>query len=102
MELKKDGLPPAVRPVLPPRRTDWTVRSTDEGAVRILLRREDVNPDQEDPSGRTPLSWAAGNGRERVVRMLFEQDVNPKQADTRCPNATLVGAWARASRGSQD
>ena len=29
MDLKKDGLPPAVRPVLPPGRTDWTVRNTD-------------------------------------------------------------------------
>jgi len=28
MDLKKDGLPQAVRPVLPPGRTDWTVRNT--------------------------------------------------------------------------
>jgi len=29
MDLKKDGLSPVVRPVLPPGRTDWTVRNTD-------------------------------------------------------------------------
>ena len=29
MDSKKDGLPPAVSPVLPPGRTDWTVRNTD-------------------------------------------------------------------------
>jgi len=28
MDLNKDGLPQAVRPVLPPGRTDWTVRNT--------------------------------------------------------------------------
>ena len=32
MELKKDGLPPVVRPVLPPRRTDWTVQNTAYGS----------------------------------------------------------------------
>ena len=30
MDSKEDGLRPAVRPVLPPGRTDWTVRNTGD------------------------------------------------------------------------
>jgi len=37
MDSKKDGLPPAVRPVLPPRPTDWTVRSTGAGATSMTV-----------------------------------------------------------------
>ena len=50
----------------------------------MLLEQEDVNPDQADTdSGRTPLSWAAWNGHEGIVKMLLErQGVNPDQADT--------------------
>ena len=33
MDSKKDGLPPAVRPILPPGRTDWTVRNTGVNVV---------------------------------------------------------------------
>ena len=89
MDSKKDGLPPAVRPVLPPGRTDWTVRNTGygrtplswaarrghEGVVKMLLEQADTFYD------RTPLSWAAGEGHEGVIKMLFErEDVNPDQA----------------------
>ena len=50
----------------------------------MLLERDDVNPDQADIRyGRTPLSWAAGGGREKAVKMLLERkDVNPDQGDT--------------------
>ena len=34
MDSKKDGLPPAVLLVLPPRTTDWMVRNTGAGATR--------------------------------------------------------------------
>ncbi|RPB04016.1 hypothetical protein L873DRAFT_1668129 [Choiromyces venosus 120613-1] len=38
-----------------------------DGVVKLLLEREDVNPDNLDEVGRTPLSYAAGNGHEGVV-----------------------------------
>ena len=50
----------------------------------MLLEREEVNPDRADTKHvRTPISWAAENGHEGVVKMLLKrQEVNPDQADT--------------------
>jgi len=65
-----------------------------EGVVKVLLEREDVNPDQEDTYYcRTPLSLAAERGREGLVKILLErEDVNPNQADTKYGRTPL--AWA--------
>ena len=50
--------------------------------MRILLEREDVAPDTADEDGRTPLSWAAGNGHGYILKMLLEwEDVTPDTAD---------------------
>ena len=35
-----------------------------EEVVRILLRREEVNPDKPDKDGQTQLSYAASGGYE--------------------------------------
>jgi len=52
--------------------------SQSGGVVKLLLEREDVNPDSLDEVGRTPLSYAAGNGHEGVVELLLvREDVNP-------------------------
>jgi len=50
----------------------------------MLLEREDVNPNQTVAGySRAPLSWAAQNGHEGIVKMLLERKgVNPDQADT--------------------
>ena len=46
--------------------------------MKLLLGREDVNPDMPNSAGRTPLLWAAGEGHEEVVKLLLERgDVNP-------------------------
>ena len=41
--------------------------------VWLLLEREGVDADSKDSNGRTPLSWAAENGREAVVKLLLEK-----------------------------
>ena len=72
----------------------WAVRRGREEMVKILLEREEVNPDHADPeSGRTPLTWAAIIGHEEVVRMLLErEDVNPNHKDTQYSRTPL--SWA--------
>jgi len=42
--------------------------------VKILLAREEVNPDKLDNSHRTPLTNAAGRGHEGVVQNLLERE----------------------------
>ena len=68
-----------------------------EGVVKMLLEREDVNPDQADTEyGRTPLSWAAWNGYTGVVKMLLErEEVNPDRADIKYSRTPL--SWAAES-----
>jgi len=39
-----------------------------EVVVKLLLGRNDANPDSSSESGRTPLSWAIGNDREGIVK----------------------------------
>ena len=48
----------------------------------MLLQRGDVSPDTTDDYGRTPLSWAAANGREGIVKILLDREnVTPDSAD---------------------
>ena len=52
------------------------------GNVKMLLGRSDLNPNTPDEYGRTPLSWAAGNGHGGVVGVLLERnDVDPAIGD---------------------
>jgi len=56
----------------------WAAYNGHEEVVKILLGREEVNPDKPDNSGKTPLSYAAQSGHERVVKILLErEEVNP-------------------------
>ncbi|KAF2192361.1 ankyrin, partial [Zopfia rhizophila CBS 207.26] len=57
-----------------------------------------VDVDSKDEAGRTPLSWAAENGREAVVKLLLETgkvDVDSKDNYGRTPLS-----WA-AERGHE-
>ena len=76
----------------------WASNRGHEEVVKILLEREDVNPNQADTEyGRTPLSWAAESGCEWVVKMLLDrEDINPNQTDTNFGRTPL--SWA-AKRG---
>lgn len=42
----------------------------------MLLEREDVTPKTKGDGDRTPLSWAAINGREGIVQVLLEGGVS--------------------------
>ena len=56
----------------------WAAHNGHEGVVKILLRREAVNPDKPVNYGQTPLSRAAQNGHEGVVKILLgRKEVNP-------------------------
>ena len=62
--------------------------------VGKLFNRRYVNPNARDRrSGRTPLSWAAENGHEGIVKLLLgRNDVNPETPDTYYGQTPL--SWA--------
>ena len=72
-----------------------------EGVVKMLLEREDIDPDQADSKrGQTPLVWAAQNGHDGVVKMLLERgDVNPDHIDTRYGRTPLSWAAENGHKG---
>ena len=50
--------------------------------MRILLRRDDVNPDKPNKHGETPLNCAACAGHSGVVKLLLGRNgVNPNKPD---------------------
>jgi len=54
-----------------------------EGMVRLLLTRDDVNPNKPDNNGRTALWWASYFGNEGVLRLLLARgDINPDRSDS--------------------
>ena len=61
--------------------------------MKLLLGRKDVNPDIPDTwDGRTPLSKAAGNSHEGVVKLLLGRgDVNPNSL---CKSGRTPLLWA--------
>jgi len=49
--------------------------------MKILLRREEVNPDKAGSANRTPLSHAGGEGHEPCVKILLGRGDIPNKAD---------------------
>ena len=70
----------------------WAARRGYTEVIKILLKREDVNPNQQDTKdGRTPLGLAVDHKHEGAVRMLLERkDVNPNQPDTKDGRTPLM------------
>ena len=76
----------------------WVARNGHEGVVKILLGRDDINPDKEDNNGGTPLWWAAYNGHEGVVKMILgRDDVNPDKPDIN----SRTPLWCAANNGHE-
>ncbi|RPA92087.1 ankyrin [Choiromyces venosus 120613-1] len=85
---------------------EWDLNAIDstgttrgyEDVVKLLLTREDINPNTPDTKyGQTPLCWAARNGHEAVVKtLLAREDVNPNTPDTECGQTPLC--WAARNR----
>jgi len=60
----------------------WAAWSGHEGVVKILLGRDDANPEKGGLFDQTPLCYASENGHEGVVKMLLgRDDVNPEKPD---------------------
>ena len=78
----------------------WAVVKGHEGVIKILLEREDIDPNQTDTKyGRTPLLWAVMKGHLGVVKMFLERgDVNPNQPNTYDRRTPL--SWA-AEKGHE-
>ena len=69
----------------------WAARRGYEDVVKMLLEREDVNPNMVDKkSGRTPLSLAAECGHEGIVKIILgRKDVNPNTVGNKYGRAPL-------------
>jgi len=77
----------------------WAVERGHETIVKMLLERDDTNPNAADVHGRTPLFIAASKGCERVVKMLLaRKDVNPNTAN-KASEAPLFAAVHKGHEG---
>ena len=72
----------------------WAASRGQEDVVKVLLEREDIDPNIADTQdGRTPLTLAAENGHEGLVKLLLERrDTNHDTADTKYGRTPL--SWA--------
>ena len=74
----------------------WAAQQGNEGVMRLLLARDDTDPDKANDYGETPVLQASKNGHEGAVRLLLARgDVNPDKPDPdgitpRWYNTTLV------------
>jgi len=57
-------------PVLASTDPDQKEASVADAVVKLLLATGKANVDSKDENGQTPLSWAAENGHEAVVKLL--------------------------------
>jgi len=75
------------------------VQNGQEGVVKMLLGRGDVNPNTPGRYGVTPLHCAAGSGDERVVAMLLGRgDIIPDSRDM----YGQIPLWYAAAAGGHE
>ena len=64
--------------------------------MKLLLAREDVDPNLPDKNGRTPLSFAAEDGYEKIVKKLLER----KDIDSDLPDRNGLTPLSYATRSN--
>jgi len=79
----------------------WASCKGHRETVRMLLQREDIDPDRADTLwGAAPLLWAANHGHEGVVKLLLARDdVNPNQVDSEYGQTPLSSAAKNGHEG---
>ena len=79
----------------------WAVENGHEGIVKLLLAREDVNPDTPDTKyGQTQLLLAARQSYEGIVKLLLgRKDVNPNTPDAIFGQTPLLWAVENGHEG---
>jgi len=78
----------------------WAAECGHEEVVRMLLTRQDINPDLAG-TGWTPLLLAAKHGHGGVVKMLLEREnVDPNRADTQYGRTPLSWAAGHGHEGA--
>jgi ankyrin repeat protein len=66
----------------------WLAAKKAYKVLTLPLMKDGLDPDFKDWNGRTPLSWAAGNGHEAVVKQLLatgKVSVDSKDGDGQTP-----------------
>ena len=64
--------------------------------MKLLVKRDDIEADSKNMDGRTPLSWAAQNRHEAVVKLLVERDdVEANSKDKYGQTPLSRAAWNR-------
>ncbi|KAH6859182.1 ankyrin repeat-containing domain protein [Coprinopsis sp. MPI-PUGE-AT-0042] len=54
----------------------------NEHIVKLLLERDDIQPNAANNAGLTPLTWASQGGNEVIVKLLLKRDdIQPNLAD---------------------
>ena len=70
--------------------------------MKLLLEKGAELESKDDFYGRTPLSWAAGNGHEAVVKLLLEKGAELESKDEAYGrDAAIVGCRERARGGGE-
>jgi ankyrin repeat protein len=82
----------------PTLRDAWLLRTAQEGQEEVLKRLlgGGADPASQDRMGRTPLSWAAGNGHKAAVKLLLEKGADVESKDTVYGRTPLW--WAAENR----
>jgi len=72
----------------------WAAHNGHEEVVKLLLGREEVDPDKLDLDGNTPFSLAAWGGHEGVAKILLgREEVNPDKPNNSGHTPLLLAAW---------
>ena len=69
--------------------------------MKLLLEKGAELESKDTEYGRTPLSWAAGNGHEAVVKLLLEKGAELESKDRLWSDAAVVGCRERARGGGE-